>query len=177
MGRSSDCHALPDGATTGLVARRPGTGISVNPPGNRSRSAALAGYVSGHGTCDRRPGRFQIDRLEPLWAQLLAHHSQQAAHLAALGAVRPPRDSWRLRRGQYLGWLQEPSTRVLAARDGDRLLGYAAVRVLEAPGSWQWGDRVGVLETLVVDDEARGAGPGSPSSPRRASISMNWASR
>lgn len=119
----------------------------------------------------------QIDRLEPLWAQLLTHHSQQAAHLAALGAVRPPRDSWRLRRGQYLGWLQEPSTRVLAARDGDRLLGYAAVRVLEAPGSWQWGDRVGVLETLVVDDEARGGGAGQSSSPPRASISTNWASR
>jgi GNAT superfamily N-acetyltransferase len=34
------------------------------------------------------------------------------------------------------------------------------VRVLDAPGPWQWGDRVGVLETLVVDDEARGAGVG-----------------
>ena len=102
----------------------------------------------------------QIDRLEPLWAQLLAHHSQQAGHLAALGAVRPPADSWRLRRGQYLRWLQEPFARVLAARDGNRLLGYAAVRVLEAPGSWQWGDRVGALETLVVDDQARGAGVG-----------------
>lgn len=102
----------------------------------------------------------QIDRLEPLWAQLLAHHAQQAAHLAALGAIRPPGDSWRLRRGQYLEWLHEPFAKVLAARDEGRLLGYAVVRVVEALGSWQWGNRIGVLETLVVDDQARGAGIG-----------------
>jgi hypothetical protein len=39
--------------------------------------------------------------------------------------------------------------------------------------------RFGGLETLVVDDEARGAGAGAgqSSSPSRASISLNWASR
>ncbi|MEU9221040.1 GNAT family N-acetyltransferase [Streptomyces sp. NPDC048376] len=102
----------------------------------------------------------EVDCLERLWGQLLAHHTREAAHLAALGTVRPPEDSWRLRRGQYLEWLQEPLAAVLVARDGSYLLGYAVVRVLDAPGSWQWGDRVGVLETLVVDDEARGAGVG-----------------
>jgi ribosomal protein S18 acetylase RimI-like enzyme len=102
----------------------------------------------------------EVDCLERLWGQLLAHHSREAAHLAALGAVRSPEDSWRLRRGQYLEWLQEPRAAVLVARDGNHLLGYAVVRVLDGPGSWQWGDQVGVLETLVVDDEARGAGVG-----------------
>lgn len=34
-----------------------------------------------------------------------------------------------------------------------------------------------MLETLVVDDEARGAGVGQSSSPPRASISLSWASR
>ncbi|WP_327348979.1 GNAT family N-acetyltransferase [Streptomyces europaeiscabiei] len=90
----------------------------------------------------------------------MVHHSREAAHLAALGAVRSPEDSWHLRRGQYLEWLQEPLAAVLVARDGNHLLGYAVVRILDAPGSWQWGDQVGVLETLVVDDEARGAGVG-----------------
>lgn len=102
----------------------------------------------------------EVDRLSHLWQQLLAHHSEVAGHLTTLGAVREPEDSWRLRRGQYLEWLREPLTAVLVARDGDRLLGYAVVRVVDAPGSWQWGDRTGVLETLVVDDEARGAGVG-----------------
>ena len=99
----------------------------------------------------------EVDCLEHLWGQLLVHHSREAPHLAALGAVRSPEDSWRLRRGQYLEWMQEPLTAVMAARDGDHLLGYAVVRILHAPGSWQWGDQVGVLETLVVDDEVRGA--------------------
>ena len=102
----------------------------------------------------------EVDCLERLWGQLLAHHTQAAEHLAALGAVRSPEDSWRLRRKQYLEWLQEPLAAVLVARDASRLLGYAVVRVLDAPGSWQWGDRVGVLETLVVDQEARGSGVG-----------------
>ena len=103
----------------------------------------------------------EVDCLEHLWGQLLVHHSREAAHLAALGAVRSPEDSWRLRREQYLEWLQEPLAAVtLVARDGNHLLGYAVVRILEAPVSWQWGDQVGVLETLVVDDEARGAGVG-----------------
>ncbi|MGV4986790.1 N-acetyltransferase family protein [Streptomyces sp. NPDC001709] len=102
----------------------------------------------------------EVDCLERLWGQLLLHHSREAAHLTALGAVRSPEDSWRLRREQYLEWMREPRTAVLVARDGDHLLGYAVVRILHAPGSWQWGDHVGVLETLVVDDEARGAGVG-----------------
>jgi GNAT superfamily N-acetyltransferase len=102
----------------------------------------------------------EIDRLEPLWAQLLAHHSRDAEHLAALGAVRSREDSWRVRRGQYLGWLAAPPAWALVAGDGDRLLGYALVRVVDAPGTWQWGDQVGVLETLVVGDQERGAGVG-----------------
>ncbi|WP_405875955.1 MULTISPECIES: GNAT family N-acetyltransferase [unclassified Streptomyces] len=102
----------------------------------------------------------EVDSLERLWGQLLIHHSQGAPHLEALGEVRSPEESWRLRRGQYLALMQEPLTAVLVARDGEHLLGYAVVRVLHAPGSWQWGDQVGVLETLVVDDEARGAGVG-----------------
>lgn len=102
----------------------------------------------------------EVDRLERLWGLLLAHHDRQAPHLAALGPLRPPAESWRLRRRQYLEWLTEPLTAVFVARDGNRLVGYAVVRVLDAPGSWQWGDRVGVLETLVVEDEARGAGVG-----------------
>lgn len=56
--------------------------------------------------------------------------------------------------------MREPLTRVLVARDVDRPLGYAVVRVVDGAGSWQWGDQAGVLETLVVDDEARGAGVG-----------------
>ena len=46
------------------------------------------------------------------------------------------------------------------AGDADRLLGYAMIRAADAAGSWQWGDRVGTLETLVVGGSARGTGAG-----------------
>ena len=47
---------------------------------------------------------------------------------------------------------------MLVARDADHLLGYAMLRSADAAGSWQWGDQVGILETLVVAGSARGAG-------------------
>jgi GNAT superfamily N-acetyltransferase len=99
----------------------------------------------------------EIDRLEPLWHELLEHHLAAAPHLAALGQPRSPADSWRLRRAQYLDWLAAPAATVLAAQDpGNHLLGYAMVRVADAAGSWRWGDQAGVLETLVVSKGARG---------------------
>ena len=101
-----------------------------------------------------------IDRLEGLWRELLAHHLAAAPHLAALGPARDPADSWRVRRTQYLQWLAEPRTAVLVARDADRVLGYAMIRSTDAAGSWQWGNQVGTLETLVVAGSARGTGVG-----------------
>ena len=101
-----------------------------------------------------------IDRLEALWQELLEHHLAASPHLAALGAPRDPAGSWRVRRSQYLQWLAAPRAAVLVARDGGRLLGYAMVRACDDAGSWQWGDQVGILETLVVARGARGAGAG-----------------
>lgn len=101
-----------------------------------------------------------IDGLRPLWLQLQAHHRQVGSHLEAVAPMRAPEDTWRVRRDLYVEWLRSPLTRAFTAGGGDRLLGYAMVRVAESPGSWQWGERVGVLETLVVDAAARGAGIG-----------------
>jgi ribosomal protein S18 acetylase RimI-like enzyme len=101
-----------------------------------------------------------LGQLEPLWHELLAHHLTQAPHLAALGAARSPADSWRVRRGYYERWLAAPRATVLVARSPERLLGYAMVRAVDDAGSWQFGDQVGVLETLVVSGDARGASVG-----------------
>jgi GNAT superfamily N-acetyltransferase len=113
----------------------------------------------GHAIVDLAPA--DIDRLEGLWQELLDRHLAAAPHLAALGAARDPADSWRVRRAQYLQWLAVPRAAVLVARDADRLLGYAMIRSADAAGSWQWGDQVGILETLVVAGSARGAGTGA----------------
>ena len=98
-----------------------------------------------------------IDRLEALWRELLDHHLADAPHLAELGPARTPADSWRVRRGQYLHWLAAPDAAVLIAQSSGQLLGYAMIRAVGAAGSWQWGDQVGILETLVVSSNARGA--------------------
>ena len=97
---------------------------------------------------------------KPCGGELLDHHLVAAPHLAALGIARDPADSWRVRRAQYIQWLAVPRAAVLVARDADRLLGYAMIRAADAAGSWQWGDQVGTLETLVVAGSARGTGAG-----------------
>ena len=62
-----------------------------------------------------------------------------------------------MRRGQYLQWLAAPKATVLVAQSSGRLLGYAMIRAVGAAGSWQWGDQAGILETLVVSSDSRGA--------------------
>lgn len=101
-----------------------------------------------------------IDQLEALWRELFSHHQAQAPHLETLGPARSPAGSWRVRRGYYQRWLAAPQAAVLVAQGPGRLLGYAMVRAVDDAGSWQFGDRVGVLETLVVSAGARGGGAG-----------------
>lgn len=100
----------------------------------------------------------RLDELEPLWEALLAHH-------ADVGSVLPARslaESWPRRRRQYEEWLRAPGSFVLAARRGDRLIGYAMVSVWEGGfSSFRSGERMAELETLVVLPQARDAGVGS----------------
>lgn len=101
-----------------------------------------------------------IDELAPLWGELVAHHVACAPHLGDLGEVRSADESWQIRRAEYLAWWEEPLSKILTVREQDRLLGYTFVRIVPAAGSWKVGDRIGVLETLVVAAEARGRGLG-----------------
>lgn len=101
-----------------------------------------------------------LDALAPLWGELLDHHAASAPHLGDLGEVRSAEESWQIRRAEYRAWLDEPHAKILTVRDHDQLLGYAFVRVIAAAGSWKLGDRVGVLETLVITADARGRGLG-----------------
>ncbi|MFD8609703.1 GNAT family N-acetyltransferase [Streptomyces sp. NPDC059631] len=98
-----------------------------------------------------------LDELAPLRYELLHHHAACAPHL---GEVRSAAEPWQIRRAQYQDRLEEPDATVLTVREDGRLLGYAFARIVAAAGSWTFGDRVGVLETLVVAAEARGRGLG-----------------
>jgi hypothetical protein len=83
----------PRTATTGLLSYTPGM------PGNSDAALAQARLaVMGTVIADLPAG--EIDRLEPLWRELLDHHLAAAPHLAALGAPRDPAGSWEVRRSQ-----------------------------------------------------------------------------
>jgi GNAT superfamily N-acetyltransferase len=100
-----------------------------------------------------------LDRVEPLWLAMVAHH-RSVTDLR----VRAPEETWRRRRAEYSGWLQRGDGFILAAvpEGGGEPDGYAAVRVHEATSpTFDLGERVGDLESLAVAERARGAGIGT----------------
>lgn len=106
----------------------------------------------------RRAGAEVIDRLEPLWLSLHAHHRAVAPELAMYDDAR----SWQLRRDCYRRWIAEPGSFVLLAEEGDTLVGYAFTHVFGGPDdTWVSGERIAELETLSVAAGYRGRGVGT----------------
>jgi ribosomal protein S18 acetylase RimI-like enzyme len=110
-----------------------------------------------------RTGAEALDQLRPLWLAL--HHHHQAVGGERLGPYVDDDASWTARRALYVGFLAGGGFAVLAERDG-ALVGYALVAIktsaeMEFDDTWQSGDRVAEIETLVVLPEARGEGVGS----------------
>jgi GNAT superfamily N-acetyltransferase len=107
-------------------------------------------------------GREEIDRVAPLFKQLVGFHGEV---VEGAWPVREPDAAWEIRRRQYEAWLGEGSARMLVALPaGDREappLGYAVLSVKPSMASWDVGERVGELETLAVAEEARGGGIGT----------------
>jgi len=100
-----------------------------------------------------------LDQLEPLWLSLFDHH----ASTGNAGIASIPRDeSWPRRRRLYESLFDEPGTFVvLAERDGSPI-GYAFCHLRQGPDdTWDTGDLLGEVETLVLSAEARGGGAGN----------------
>lgn len=109
-----------------------------------------------------RGGVDDIPALRDLWLELHHHHAEVAPQS---GEFVDDETSWRVRSASYREWLADPRSFVLLARAGDRLVGYALVRVMEAgpelTDSWRVPETVAEIETMLVTAEARGAGLGS----------------
>lgn len=107
----------------------------------------------------------EIDEVRDLWGILLQHHQDVATHLAPLGRRLSVEESWVIRRAQYLEWLATGTAKLWIVRprisSTEPPVAYCFVRMGEPSGSWDWGLQSGVLETLVVDPSARGAGLGT----------------
>jgi ribosomal protein S18 acetylase RimI-like enzyme len=93
-----------------------------------------------------------IDDVREAWLVL-------AATLVEIdGDLAPAReDTWAFRRAQYARWLLEhPANTIIVARDEDRVLGYAMLRVTGESGWRATSGPYVELETLSVLPEARG---------------------
>jgi ribosomal protein S18 acetylase RimI-like enzyme len=105
----------------------------------------------------RRLQAGELDLVAPVWESLLAHH----AAVAPAMPTRPPDESWRMRRADYVRWLAEPDAFALVAEEGGAVVGYAVVRLGGPDETWVTGERSAELETLAVLPTSRGQGVGA----------------
>ncbi|MGW3950454.1 GNAT family N-acetyltransferase [Streptomyces sp. NPDC004752] len=100
-----------------------------------------------------------VDRLEPLWLALHAHHQS----VDPRGIYFDDSESWRVRRSSYVRWLAEPGSFVLIAQtEAGEDIGYALVAVTEGPDdTWVTDDRLAEVESLAVLPAHRGSGVGT----------------
>ena len=101
-----------------------------------------------------------IDRVEPLWRAMVEHHREV---MNGAVPVREVDATWPMRRAQYEEWLGGGDGVLLLAvtETGADPDGYACVRTVPSSPTFDLGERVGELESLVVASHARGAGLGS----------------
>jgi GNAT superfamily N-acetyltransferase len=94
---------------------------------------------------------------------LYDHHNEVTPQLR--DRARSFEQAWESRRRSEMRWLEaEPDSFAVAAREGDRYVGYACVRVRSGAGfaeSWDVSDPLADLVTLVVLPELRGRGIGA----------------
>jgi len=102
-----------------------------------------------------------VDLVAGLWKEMVGHHQ------AVIDGQWPGRDAeeaWRMRRRQYVGWLESGEGRLFVV-PGEGAegapLGYACLRVVGAPATVDLGERIGDLESLSVTAAARGEGIGT----------------
>ncbi|HEY8581968.1 MAG TPA: GNAT family N-acetyltransferase [Capillimicrobium sp.] len=106
-------------------------------------------------------GAEALDELRPLWLALRRHHGEVAPDS---GRLRSEEESWASRRAAYARWLADGDAFVAIARDDDDpaapARGYAFVNLVPNGATWGEPARIGMVESLVVDPEARGGGHG-----------------
>lgn len=100
-----------------------------------------------------------VDQLEPLWLILFDHH--RSVGDAGIRTIERHR-SWPRRRRLYEELFEKPGTFVvLVERDGQSV-GYAFCHLHEgADDTWDTGDLLGEVETLVLAPHVRGSGLGN----------------
>jgi len=112
--------------------------------------------VSDDVTIEKLPVE-RLDELEPLWHAMLDHLVLEKNPVP----IRPAPESWPLRRAVYEELLRRPEAFALVARRGDRLIGYAMVKIEDTDPVWYTGELQAELETLALLPHERGKGLGT----------------
>ncbi|HLX88331.1 MAG TPA: GNAT family N-acetyltransferase [Acidimicrobiales bacterium] len=101
----------------------------------------------------------EIDRLEPLWLSLHAHHLAVASYREL---VADQAESWRRRRDWYVALLAAADGSYFLAEEGTEPVGYMFLRLLSGPDDTFDAPR-GMLEvlSLLVRPENQGEGIGA----------------
>lgn len=104
----------------------------------------------------------EIDRVAGLFKGLVSFHRQVVERA---WPVRGEEEAWAFRRRVYERWLSEGTARMLAAvpeaEPEGTAAGYAVFSIGPGGASWDFGERIGELETLAVAEPARGQGVGT----------------
>jgi ribosomal protein S18 acetylase RimI-like enzyme len=101
-----------------------------------------------------------IDELEPLWLQMLSHHRDLVGEEFP---VHADEESWERVRRDYGDWLASDTAILLIARNvsSSEPLGYVVCRLRPGGATFDLGAVRGDIDSLVVDDHARGQGIGT----------------
>lgn len=93
---------------------------------------------------------------------MVAHHREV---VAGAFPVRDEEGAWQLRRAEYVDWISSGDGTMLAAvprgEPDAPPLGYAVLVPNPVGATWDFGDRVGEVESLAVVPAARGLGVGT----------------
>jgi len=98
-----------------------------------------------------------LDTVEPLWRTLIDHLRE----MDSVVELVPHELSWPRRRAIYEELLADGASFALGAWRGDRLIGYAMVRVAPPDAVWSTGSHYAELLSLSVAPGERGSGVGS----------------
>lgn len=103
-------------------------------------------------------GPERIDDVRELWLRLVEHHSRVSGRL---GEVRPPAESWSLRRANYERWLDEDDAFLCIAESDGAPIGYAMVHMRDGDNTFASEERIALVETICVLPDRRGLGAGA----------------
>jgi len=102
-----------------------------------------------------------LDEVAALWESLVRHHYEVNPAIGRQAPPVGPEASWAGRRRQYEAWSAEPGWILVVADCDGAIRGYAAARLTESISAWDFGARIGRLESLAVEPGARGHGLGT----------------